>query len=798
MNIIKAAKMENFRGYGHENNLVVFRPGVNLVLGDNATGKSSIVTLILFNLLHRKIDVARFEDYRTLEPRDLGAYKASLSLIGTDGNEYVIEKAWVGTQVRVRVSRDGEELKKAGELELNRPREAQTFILGCFGTTPEAVEDILIQVQDPARLLWPVGEPREVGKRLSRLLKFDPLQRIYTNAASCERMLREQEQESIQGIARTKQQIKELGLLSPKQYANMQKRLENKLKATRDMSSCLEKQLAKHEEERVKTSKELQRLERRQGSLERLKDDLRNRKEEVKGRLKPRISADKLESTKNHFDILLKSTRSSLRKMSEDIGRLENAVSEANREIGELRGQIQSGSEEYEKTMSELKKRGVHADFRTPKQADTFRRYRETERDKLSQDVGGLRKSEETERQYLDILSETEATCPVCDSRLTEEQRNGLVKQKAKLIEEIKTKIKESSKETVEVRKVVGLLETLVNQMKALSELSSRQAKAEQKLRLANKKLPNLHNKHNQAERRESRLENQISEVEEKIKLARKYEEIDSHKDEITDLQKEVSMLPKLGRQISKIEREIGNTQKRLRKLEGTAKELGPKIEGVRQNLQNANVWYGNLADEKRRYQVTKGFADEVGLASEAAKIALHDLFANYGSIINFNLGWIWPILYPRPDLRAVQLEVTIEETEEKGEKTLITSTQLVRQGVSGELIPFNTISSHGQRVLASIAFRVAFLNLLWRTSVPKILVLDEPTIWIDNANRERLGQFLANLVKEIKEGGIKLDQVIVVSHDPAFLNAIDPEGVKHVCRKNEEGLCEIGSSELL
>lgn len=103
------------------------------------------------------------------------------------------------------------------------------------------------------------------------------------------------------------------------------------------------------------------------------------------------------------------------------------------------------------------------------------------------------------------------------------------------------------------------------------------------------------------------------------------------------------------------------------------------------------------------------------------------------------------------------------------------------------EKIPFNTISSHGQRVLASIAFRVAFLHLLWRTSVPRILVLDEPTIWIDNRNRERLGELLANLVKEVKEGGIKLDQVIVVSHDPAFLNAIDPEGVKHTCYKNPE-----------
>jgi DNA repair exonuclease SbcCD ATPase subunit len=106
--------------------------------------------------------------------------------------------------------------------------------------------------------------------------------------------------------------------------------------------------------------------------------------------------------------------------------------------------------------------------------------------------------------------------------------------------------------------------------------------------------------------------------------------------------------------------------------------------------------------------------------------------------MINYNLAWIWPILYPRPDLKEVQLDVKIEEVEENGEKILVTEIQMVRIGTAGEKIPLNTISSHGQRVLVSIAFRIAFLNLLSGTSIPRVLVLDEPTIWIDNKNRER------------------------------------------------------------
>jgi hypothetical protein len=42
-----------------------------------------------------------------------------------------------------------------------------------------------------------------------------------------------------------------------------------------------------------------------------------------------------------------------------------------------------------------------------------------------------------------------------------------------------------------------------------------------------------------------------------------------------------------------------------------------------------------------------------------------------------------------------------------------------------------------------------------------------------------------------MKEGALELGQVIVVSHDLAFLIAIDPERVKYTSIKNEEDFCE-------
>ena len=153
MNILKSAELENFRGYWDENNIVEFRPGVNLILGDNATGKSSIVMLIMFNLLHKKIDVAKYEDYRTIEPKDLGVYKAGLTLVGVDDKEYGVYKSFDGRAVKTSVKCDGTELKKVGDLELARRDEVQFFILDRFGATEEILEHLLVQMQDPAKLL---------------------------------------------------------------------------------------------------------------------------------------------------------------------------------------------------------------------------------------------------------------------------------------------------------------------------------------------------------------------------------------------------------------------------------------------------------------------------------------------------------------------------------------------------------------------------------------------------------------------------------------------------------------------
>ena len=495
-----------------------------------------------------------------------------------------------------------------------------------------------------------------------------------------------------------------------------------------------------------------------------------------------------LEGTRDRLEQKLGDIRQS-------IGGLENAQEEARRQKKRLQPKLGSYSEEYDKVTRALVSIGIPTLPKTTKEIEKLVKVRLQNQEQLGEKIGGLKERIGTETEYKNILSEAKARCPVCDTRLTSAQRRRIVVEKTKLIESLKKSIRKEQKESKNARKIVELLERVKNILKKLAETTEKLCEAETRLTKVERKVPELKRKRVRLEDRHGKLEAGITKIEQQVQIATKFNDIDKLETEHKELRTELKRFPKVEKQVKKLESKIEKSDIRRHEIDGEIRELSPKIENLEEKAKDAKVWYNKLATAENRRTIAYEFAEEVRFAHEAAKLSLHEIFTSYCDMINSNLAWIWPRLYTRPDLKKIELNVEIKETEENGEKTLTPEVQLNRLDVRGDRLPFNTISSHGQRVLASIAFRVAFLNLLSRTSVPRILVLDEPTIWIDDKNRERLGQVLGTLVKEIKEGGIKIDQMIVISHDSVFLNAIDPEGVKHLCMKNSEGFCEVATA---
>jgi DNA repair exonuclease SbcCD ATPase subunit len=795
MNILKSAELKNFRGYWDKNNTVEFRPGINLILGDNATGKSSIVALIMFSLLNKKIDVAKYEDYRTIEPKDLGVYRAGLTLIGTDDKEYSIYKSFDGRAVRTGITCDGTELRKVGELELSRRDEAQSFILQRFGATAEMLEFLLVQMQEPAKLLWPVGEAREVGATLSKLLRFEPLQNVFTNAKSCQRLLLDKVAEFQKEAEDIQKQIEKLKLLPPRLYERKVQRLEKRKEAWEQEANKLEAEISKSKEVRDENEEVLDGLRKKQGSVGQLGELIANAREGLKEQKRPKETVAQIAAKRDLINEQLQRVSDSLENTARSIGSLRGTKAKAENESKTLIEEINGLSKKYSSLVSAVKDKGVDIEPKSALEAGKLRQARQTESQQLTEAIGGLREKEKAEAEYIEILSQAKANCPVCDTRLTVRQRREIIREKSELITKVKNEIKDKRRAEKDASEIAEVLDGIQQLLKDMSDRSGRLARHQREARAAEKRLEPLVKRQDSTKSRQAKLKKRLEELENRVRVAEKFKNLKEWTNSLKAIKKELLALPRIESRVAKYKKKIERLETKQHQIENHAAALAPEIKAAKQSLENAKAWYDQLATSKKKAKVAQGFADEMGLVSDAAKAALHELFRSYGEMVNFSLRWIWPTLYPRSDLRQIELDVKIEEAEERGEKTLVTETRLTRLGADGQRIPFNTISSHGQRVLASIAFRVAFLNLLWKTSVPRILVLDEPTIWIDNQNRERLGQLLANLVKEVKEGGIKLEQVIIISHDPAFLNAIDPEGVKHICVKNEYGFCEVGTA---
>jgi len=490
----------------------------------------------------------------------------------------------------------------------------------------------------------------------------------------------------------------------------------------------------------------------------------------------------------------LETVQNNLQEAAGNVGSLRKIIDKAASEGNTLGEEIKKLTGQYNSHLILLRENGIQVGLTKVSEADRLRRDSQKEAQKLIESIGGLKEKQSAETNYVEILSESTANCPVCDTRLTAKQRKDIMREKTEEIKRIKTELTKKRKSEKNVSATLESVELIARLLKDISGRSNKLTKWEREAKSADRKLGPQNNRQERLDRKKAGIRNEIKIIEAKIGVAEKYESVTELSAQIKIIKKDLVMLPKISKEVERYKKAIKKQDNSKRKIQDKLAGIRPEIEALHKDQENAKIWYGKLKSAKKKMRVATEYAKEIGLAADAAKVTLHELFTSYSDLLNSNLRWIWPVLYPRTDLRNIELQVKIEETEERGERTLVTETQLTRSTADGQNIPFNTISSHGQRVLASIAFRVAFLNLLWKTSVPRILVLDEPTIWIDNQNRERLGQLLANLAREVKEGGIKLEQVIVISHDPAFLNAIDPEGVRHVCSKNEEGFCEVNT----
>jgi exonuclease SbcC len=375
--------------------------------------------------------------------------------------------------------------------------------------------------------------------------------------------------------------------------------------------------------------------------------------------------------------------------------------------------------------------------------------------------------------EVLAQISSVKAKCPVCESKLTDERKIVLIKQKRMQIEKLKEDLEKALKNKrlnenelkeleiavnrlgqmlVEIRnfdKIRAELEDTKNIYVILSESA---VKLDRELTALGRELLNYQNKLKETTTKKQQFEilsMQIRDYQEK--RARIDELINQRRVFLEHIQEFDGKLA--GKDLAKMEMQLRSSMAKER-------EAATKIIGIdeimnerKTRLMDLENTLKNVLKEKEEIKKLDKLIKELKIFETALEQTQVELRKEFVVAVNYTMGQLWDTLYPYQDFVGIRLGV------EEGEYIL----QL--QSKDGSWVNVEGVVSGGERSIACLALRIAFALVL--APQLRILILDEPTANLDvmamlvlaNTLRERIGEFI--------------DQTFLITHQSEMEDAV-------------------------
>lgn len=447
--------------------------------------------------------------------------------------------------------------------------------------------------------------------------------------------------------------------------------------------------------------------------------------------------ADRLEEAKSELaslkekSLILGNRKATIAKskssVSDEVSALESKEEELNIVKEKLEG-LKFSLAEIEKTLNRRKEKLEGRDLEKIEEeleksakeiSELKKQVKETEKSvtETRENIAGLNTEVKLLDDSLKELHDAGEKCPVCDSRLTKEKKENLVKDKKAKNRELREKIS-----------------SLVSSIEKSSERKERlEAKLEKMLE--NKlSLEKISSDIDEIKELEKRLGEQQKESR---KLSNEKEAMEKgfRKDDLKELRKE---LQEIISNESRLLQEISDLQERIGDKEQVLKDLKERMD--------------MLLKYTKQVEKSRLIAEQLSGFEKALKITQDQLREEFLKTVNSTMGAIWPELYPYDDFQGIQLAV------ESGDYVL----QLKE---SGGWISVEGSVSGGERSMACLALRIAFSlafipNLKW-------LILDEPTHNLDENAIKQLSEILRERVNQFAE------QVFLITHEEKISEAV-------------------------
>lgn len=864
---IREIRIKNFRS--HEESIVHFNNGINLIVGRNGAGKSSILEAIFASLY---LGLPGFpKGYKEANTR-IGKEGFVLRLIfDHNGKTYEIYRDTLSGKVALK-----ENGRIIAEKDSDIARWVERYIYpmhvyrNAVYIKQGEIEGILVNEDVREKVLRKVLEiedyenaERNIGDVIKELKRRkSDLEGFVRGVGNVEEQIEEEEKrlidviKEINSLSKELEKLRERFSLLEKEYKELKElkegleSVEKELIGLRGEYREREKLVSNLEEQKRDLKEEIAKLEEKVKRLkdlekvaleyERLKNLLALKDSKQNYEKKLEVSKQKLEGIKEKIETikekikLLEDKKAKYDQKSSELKELEplkrkyEDLAQRAKELEKMKKELKSYGYTKEKVIKELEKIE-----QAKKEIDEI----EKKINELSSLIGALGGREEELKENMRKLK-GQKVCPLCKRPIKEHEAGEIEEEyalelrkvseekekaqnKLKNLKERKAelqKLLKNERALIKIQKLVELIEELEKDLKGvnLGELEEKAGRYETikdelsklagEIRQLEKDVEDLtkYEKERKAyEKLISQFKQKLSEIENKIKkegfssfgeieekisqLEPQYKEYYSLKDSPKQLDKRKTKLSYVISNIENLRKELEDLKKRIskkeeEKLKIESKFSREKFENVEKDFRETS---NSLSEIKATLREKERLKEELTKRIEDLKKKKEELRTAKETIELLDKV-IADMTEFKKKLRTYKAEVErrgLLEVERLASEIFSEMTERKYQGIKivrkksygREKIQINVVYnrqerdlsflSGGELIALGLAFRLALS--LYKVRHIELLVLDEPTPFLDEEKRRKLIEIIGEHLR-------KIPQVIIVSHDEELKDAAD------------------------
>ncbi|HDI12949.1 MAG TPA: SMC family ATPase [Hadesarchaea archaeon] len=771
--MITRVRMKNWKS--HRDTDISFGDGTNVLIGSMGSGKSSVleaITYALFGTLpgvqSRRI---KLEDLITSRPRPLDRAEVEVSFIAPDGVEYTVKRVLERGKGTV-----ASELRRGTEeiIESSSSGRVNDLIKKLLGLDYDLFERAIYSEQN--RLDYFLTLPR--GKRMEsidELLGINKLEKARKSIGTISNRVRDRADDK-EAEAKQLKQDPSLGHLPT--YEMEVRKLESDQKEISKIIDSLSPEidsLRAQVAEFRRLEQELARMEQTYRGLAGSADELKRQLDELERRLGSNAGLQVSE--------LQNRVEASEREYRDKNSRWSKLNSDLTAGLSNLRGletRQKMLRDELEKIDAELnRKRRTREELErlsSERVSDSIDRIQAEIRD-VSDQLAASRSKIQDLKQSLDGLSGAGSVCPVCESPLSEEKKQELLRRREgeledlvrgvseleprlrELNDELREKQEAQRRELImrkEVEEIPRLEEERSKISKHLDDLSSETEKVR-------RECEGLRMETERARMELDALQGKLSSLRQVFQLR---VDLDGKRREysqkLLECESVRQAMEKLRRSYD--EKKVEEARRRLEELIGTRERLNAELSGKGQLLAEKRKLVESIREklalisryeaEARHLRESAQALATIQTAFFRTQLSMRRMFVDG---VNEVMNDIWSGVYPYGDYVGIQLSV--EGNERSGDYVLKLRDR------SGNWVPVEGIASGGERTDACLTLRIAFSivlapNLKW-------IVFDEPTHNLDSTGIQELAKVLRDRLPEV------VQQILIITHEERLESAV-------------------------